>query len=83
MEQYQREESFKGCQYLAKLLKLTRCSCQTRRAGKEADQALKFVLERAKTYNVPKAIIDRAIEKAKGGRELQRRNAYEGFQQRL
>lgn len=33
----------------------------------ESNQALKFVLERAKTYNVPKAIIDRAIEKAKGG----------------
>ncbi|EGQ26180.1 MULTISPECIES: YebC/PmpR family DNA-binding transcriptional regulator [Sporosarcina] len=33
----------------------------------ESNQALKFVLERAKTYSVPKAIIDRAIEKAKGG----------------
>ena len=33
----------------------------------ESNQALKFVLERAKTYNVPKHIIDRAIEKAKGG----------------
>lgn len=46
----------------------------------ESNQALKFVLERAKTYNVPKAIIDRAIEKAKGGSdenfdELR----YEGF----
>lgn len=29
----------------------------------ESNQALKVVLERAKTYNVPKAIIDRAIEK--------------------
>lgn len=33
----------------------------------DSNQALKFVLERAKTYSVPKAIIDRAIEKAKGG----------------
>ncbi|UJF35802.1 YebC/PmpR family DNA-binding transcriptional regulator [Paenibacillus hexagrammi] len=46
----------------------------------ESNQALKFVLERAKTYNVPRAIIDRAIEKAKGGgddnyEELR----YEGF----
>lgn len=35
----------------------------------ESNQALKFVLERAKTYSVPKHIIDRAIEKAKGGEE--------------
>ncbi|WP_462413523.1 YebC/PmpR family DNA-binding transcriptional regulator [Neobacillus sp. Marseille-QA0830] len=46
----------------------------------EGNQALKFVLERAKTYNVPRHIIDRAIEKAKGGAdenfdELR----YEGF----
>lgn len=33
----------------------------------ESNQALKVVLERAKTYNVPRAIVDRAIEKAKGG----------------
>ncbi|KAB8126658.1 YebC/PmpR family DNA-binding transcriptional regulator [Gracilibacillus oryzae] len=33
----------------------------------ESNQALKIVLERAKTYSVPKAIIDRAIDKAKGG----------------
>ena len=31
-----------------------------------ANQKLRFVIERAKTYNVPKHIIDRAIEKAKG-----------------
>ncbi|MFT9847005.1 YebC/PmpR family DNA-binding transcriptional regulator [Aneurinibacillus sp. REN35] len=46
----------------------------------ESNQALKVVLERAKTYSVPKAIIDRAIEKAKGGSEEnydERR--YEGF----
>ncbi|MFD0712114.1 YebC/PmpR family DNA-binding transcriptional regulator [Paenibacillus sp. GCM10027626] len=46
----------------------------------ESNQALKFVIERAKTYNVPRAIIDRAVEKAKGGSdenfdELR----YEGF----
>ncbi len=33
----------------------------------ESNQSLKFVLERAKTYSVPKHIVDRAIEKAKGG----------------
>lgn len=33
----------------------------------ESNQALKFVLERAKTYSVPNHIIDRAIDKAKGG----------------
>ncbi len=32
----------------------------------ESNRVLRVVLERAKTYNVPKAIIDRAIEKAKG-----------------
>ena len=46
----------------------------------ESNQALKVVLERAKTYSVPKAIVDRAIEKATGGSdenfdELR----YEGF----
>ncbi len=46
----------------------------------EANQALKVVLERAKTYNVPKAIIDRAIEKAKGGSEENYDELrYEGF----
>ncbi len=46
----------------------------------EANQALKVVLERAKTYNVPKAIIDRAIEKAKGGAEENYDELrYEGF----
>ncbi|WLR52022.1 YebC/PmpR family DNA-binding transcriptional regulator [Bacillus tianshenii] len=45
-----------------------------------SNQALKFVLERAKTYNVPKAIIDRAIEKAKGGSEENYDELrYEGF----
>lgn len=45
-----------------------------------ANQALKVVLERAKTYNVPKAIIDRAIEKAKGGSEENYDELrYEGF----
>lgn len=46
----------------------------------ESNQALKFVIERAKTYNVPKAIIDRAIEKAKGGSdENYDELRYEGF----
>ncbi|MGM0899653.1 MAG: YebC/PmpR family DNA-binding transcriptional regulator [Bacillota bacterium] len=46
----------------------------------EANQALKVVLERAKTYNVPKTIIDRAIEKAKGGGdETYDELRYEGF----
>ncbi|EKN64130.1 YebC/PmpR family DNA-binding transcriptional regulator [Schinkia azotoformans] len=46
----------------------------------ESNQALKFVLERAKTYNVPKHIIDRAIEKAKGGSdENYSELRYEGF----
>ncbi|WP_075983285.1 YebC/PmpR family DNA-binding transcriptional regulator [Bacillus massilinigeriensis] len=46
----------------------------------EANQALKFVLERAKTYNVPRHIIDRAIDKAKGGSdETYSELRYEGF----
>ena len=46
----------------------------------ESNQALKFVLERAKTYNVPRHIIDRAIEKAKGGsEETYSELRYEGF----
>lgn len=46
----------------------------------ESNQALKVVLERAKTYNVPKAIIERALEKAKGGSEENYDELrYEGF----
>ncbi|MGD7023116.1 YebC/PmpR family DNA-binding transcriptional regulator [Rossellomorea vietnamensis] len=46
----------------------------------EANQPLKFVLERAKTYNVPRNIIDRALEKAKGGTEENfDQLRYEGF----
>jgi YebC/PmpR family DNA-binding regulatory protein len=46
----------------------------------ESNQALKFVVERAKTYNVPKAIIERAIEKAKGSSdESYEELRYEGF----
>ena len=46
----------------------------------DLNQALKMVLERAKTYNVPRAIIDRAIEKAKGGSdESYDELRYEGF----
>jgi YebC/PmpR family DNA-binding regulatory protein len=46
----------------------------------EANRALKVVLERAKTYNVPRAIIDRALEKAKGSSEESYEELrYEGF----
>jgi YebC/PmpR family DNA-binding regulatory protein len=46
----------------------------------ESNQALKVVLERAKTYSVPKAIIDRAVDKAKGGSEESFDELrYEGF----
>ncbi|GGB01105.1 YebC/PmpR family DNA-binding transcriptional regulator [Macrococcus hajekii] len=46
----------------------------------ESNQNLKFTLERAKTYSVPKHIIDRAIEKAKGGGEENYDELrYEGF----
>ncbi|MGX9136336.1 YebC/PmpR family DNA-binding transcriptional regulator [Rummeliibacillus sp. JY-2-4R] len=46
----------------------------------ESNGALKVVLERAKTYSVPKHIIDRAIEKAKGGGEENYDELrYEGF----
>ncbi|MUT68698.1 YebC/PmpR family DNA-binding transcriptional regulator [Paenibacillus sp. NEAU-GSW1] len=46
----------------------------------ESNRALKVVLERAKTYNVPRAIIDRAIEKAKSsGDENYTELRYEGF----
>ena len=46
----------------------------------ESNRALKVVLERAKTYSVPKAIIDRALEKAKGGSEESYDELrYEGF----
>lgn len=46
----------------------------------ESNQNLKFVIERAKTYSVPRHIIDRAIEKAKGGAEENYDELrYEGF----
>lgn len=47
----------------------------------EANQALKVVLERAKTYSVPKHIIDKAIEKVKKGGEEENFDElrYEGF----
>ncbi len=46
----------------------------------ESNRALKVVLERAKTYNVPKAIIDRALDKAKGSAdEVYEELRYEGF----
>lgn len=44
------------------------------------NQKLKFVIERAKTYNVPKHVIDKAIDKAKGGAdETFSELRYEGF----
>ena len=47
---------------------------------REANRALKVVLERAKTYSVPKHIIEKAIEKAKGGGEENFDELrYEGF----
>lgn len=46
----------------------------------ESNSALKFVLERAKQAQVPKHIIDRAIEKAKGSAdETFTAGRYEGF----
>ena len=46
----------------------------------ESNQSLRLVLERAKTYSVPNHIIDRAIEKAKGGGEENYDTLrYEGF----
>ncbi|WEG12016.1 YebC/PmpR family DNA-binding transcriptional regulator [Pullulanibacillus sp. KACC 23026] len=46
----------------------------------ESNQALRFVIERAKTYNVPRHIIDKAIDKAKGGSdENYAELRYEGF----
>ncbi|NMO97841.1 YebC/PmpR family DNA-binding transcriptional regulator [Paenibacillus lemnae] len=46
----------------------------------ESNRALKVVLERAKTFNVPKAIIDRALDKAKGSaEETYSELRYEGF----
>jgi YebC/PmpR family DNA-binding regulatory protein len=46
----------------------------------ESNRALKVVLERAKTYNVPRAIIDRALEKARGSAdEKYDELRYEGF----
>ena len=45
-----------------------------------SNQKLRFVIERAKTYNVPRHIIDRANEKAKGsGDENYQELRYEGF----
>lgn len=46
----------------------------------ESNQALRLVLERAKTYSVPNHIIDKAIDKAKGaGEENYDHLRYEGF----
>lgn len=46
----------------------------------ESNQSLKAVLDRAKTYSVPKHIVDKAIDKAKGGdEETFDERRYEGF----
>lgn len=46
----------------------------------ESNRNLRVVLERAKTYKVPRDIIDRAIEKAKGGsEEAYEPMRYEGY----
>lgn len=45
-----------------------------------SNQKLKFAIDRAKTYDVPRHIIDRAIEKAKGASDEQYSELrYEGF----
>ncbi|EMF5756491.1 YebC/PmpR family DNA-binding transcriptional regulator, partial [Salmonella enterica subsp. enterica serovar Infantis] len=46
----------------------------------ESNSALKFVIERAKQAQVPKHVIDKAIDKAKGGGdETFVQGRYEGF----
>lgn len=46
----------------------------------ESNQKLKFVVDRAKTYNVPRHVIEKAIDKAKGGDdETFQELRYEGF----
>ena len=46
----------------------------------ETNQKLKFVVDRAKTYNVPNHVINKAIEKAKGSDdETFQELRYEGF----
>lgn len=47
----------------------------------QANQGLRTVLERAKTYNIPRHIIDRAIEKAKGAADADNFEeiTYEGY----
>ncbi|MGO4929370.1 YebC/PmpR family DNA-binding transcriptional regulator [Fundicoccus sp. Sow4_D5] len=46
----------------------------------ELNQKLKFVVDRAKTYNVPRHVIEKAIDKAKGGDdETFQELRYEGF----
>ncbi len=51
-----------------------------REPNPESNQALRLVLERAKTYSVPNHIIEKAIDKAKGaGDENFDHLRYEGF----
>ena len=54
------------------------CSCKTRGPDPHSNQKLKFVIDRAKTYNVPRHIIERAIEKGNGD-VITPRTRYEGF----
>lgn len=83
MEQYKREEASKDANTSRIYAKFGREIYVAAKQGEpdpELNQNLKFVLERAKTYNVPKAIIERAIEKAKGGSEENYDELrYEGF----
>lgn len=83
MEQYQRKKASKDANTSRIYAKFGREIYVVAKQGEpdpESNQALRVVLERAKTYNVPRAIIDRAIEKAKGGSEESYDELrYEGF----
>lgn len=78
-----KKKGIKRCQYESYLCEIRRrnlCGGEKGDPNPESNQALKFVLERAKTYNVPRHIIDRAIEKAKGSSdENYVELRYEGF----
>lgn len=70
MEQYQREKAAKDqstSRINAKFGREIYVAAKQGEPNPESNGALKVVLERAKTYSVPKHIIDRAIDKAKGG----------------
>ncbi|MGM9988241.1 MAG: YebC/PmpR family DNA-binding transcriptional regulator [Bacillaceae bacterium] len=64
----------------AKFGRLIYVAARSGEPNPESNQALKVVLERAKTYSVPRNIIDRAIDKAKGASdETFDELRYEGF----